>query len=135
MDWTKPFIFRYCGSTLSYMHKHILRNWGVQNKNVMGLLSFTSAFEISIKHSKEEAFKRFLSYVNQSRNLKLTETEEFEKMSFTKGTSLFSWPIEFSITFKEIDKDSTQLSVSSASSSLDFGQAKGIINDIVKEIY
>jgi hypothetical protein len=41
----------------------------------------------------------------------------------------------FSITFKEIDKGSTQLSVSSASSSLDFGQAKGIINDIVKEIY
>ncbi len=101
----------------------------------MGFFSFNSEFEISVKHPKEEAFERMLSYVKKSNSLKLTEAERFEKLLFTKGTSLFSYPIDFEIIFEEFDHNETKLSVKSESGTIDFGKAKGMINDIVKEIY
>ena len=101
----------------------------------MGFFSLNSEFEITVNHPKEKAFKNLLSYVEKSRSLKLTKTEKFEKMFFTKGTTLFSWPIDFEIFFEEIDKDSTKLSVKSESETIDFGKAKGMFNDIVKKIY
>lgn len=101
----------------------------------MGFFSFNSEFEITVNHPQEEAFKRMLSYVNKNRSLKLVATEPSEKLFFTKGTSLFSWPIDFEITFEEIDQNNTKLSVKSESGTLDLGKAKGMINDIVTEIY
>ena len=77
----------------------------------------------------------YYSYVKKSNSLKLTEAERFEKLLFTKGTSLFSYPIDFEIIFEEFDHNETKLSVKSESGTIDFGKAKGMINDIVKEIY
>ena len=99
----------------------------------MGL--FSSEFEVVVKHSKEEAFDRFLSYVNKTKNLKLTQSNRCESIGYTRQTSLLSWPIDFFITFKEDGPNQTKLMVESASGTVDFGKAKGMINDIIKEIY
>ena len=104
-------------------------------ENTMGIFSFNSDFDVKVSHPQEVAFENFLSYVNKNRSLKLTESEKCQKLAFTKSTSLFSWPIDFEITFKGIDENTTQLSVKSESGTIDFGKAKGMINDIVKEIY
>lgn len=101
----------------------------------MGFFSFNSEFEITVNHSKKDAFDRFYDYVNDQSSLKVTASEKAKKLFFTKGTSLFSYPIDFKIYFEEIDKNNTKLSVKSESGTLDLGKAKGIINDIVKEIY
>ena len=104
-------------------------------ENTMGIFSFNSDFDVKVSHPQEVAFENFLSYVNKNRSLKLTKSEKCQKLAFTKSTSLFSWPIDFEITFKVIDENTTQLSVKSESGTIDFGKAKGMINDIVKEIY
>ena len=69
----------------------------------MGFFSFNSEFEISVKHPKEEAYSRFYDYVNKQSSLKVTASEKAKKLFFSKGTSLFSYPIDFKIYFEEID--------------------------------
>ena len=101
----------------------------------MGFFSFNSEFEILVNLPKEEAFERMCSYVNKNESLTQIKTKKFEKLFFTKGTSLFSYPIDFEIIFRAIDDSNTKLSVKSKSGTLDLGKSKGIINDIVKEIY
>ena len=99
----------------------------------MGL--FSSEFEVVVQHTKEEAFDRFLAHVNKSKNLSLTQSNRCELISYTRKTSLFSWPIDFVIEFKEEGANNTKLMVQSASGTIDWGKAKGMINDIVKQIY
>lgn len=101
----------------------------------MSIFSLRSEFEITVKHPKEEAFGRFHSYVKKNRNLNLTDFEKCNIITFTKGMSLLSLPIDFEINFKEDGENQTVLTVKSSSGTIDWGKAKGIINDIVKEIY
>lgn len=99
----------------------------------MGL--FSSEFDIVVNHSKEEAFDRFLDYVKNKRSLKLTHSHRSEMLAYIRRISLFSWPINFTISFSEINEHQTRLSVNSSSGTVDWGKTKGMINDIVKEIY
>lgn len=99
----------------------------------MGL--FSSEFEVVVNHSKEEAFDRFLDFIKNKRNLKLSHEHRNEMIAYIRRTSLFSWPINFTISFIAIDEHQTKLSVNSSSGTMDWGKAKGMINDIVKEIY
>lgn len=101
----------------------------------MGLFSFKSSFEITVSHPKEEAYKRFHDYVTKKSSLSISECKIYDMLNFTKGMSLLSAPIDFEIIFEELDKSNTKLSVKSESGTIDFGKAKGIINDIVSEIY
>ena len=102
---------------------------------VMGFLSTSSEFEITVNHSQAEAFDKFLAYVKQSRNLILSQSSRCEMISYTRKTSLFSMPIDFVIEFKEDGINKTKLMVQTSSGTVDWGKAKGMVNDIVKEIY
>lgn len=58
----------------------------------MESFSFNSEFETTVNHSKEEAFDRFYNYVIKQSSLKVTVSKEVQKLFFTQGTSLFSYP-------------------------------------------
>jgi hypothetical protein len=101
----------------------------------MGLFSFKSEFEITVKCPKEEAFSRFYSYLSTKQCFEISDSEENEMIVFTRGMSLFSYPIDFVINFIEVDEKQTMLKVKSVSGTIDFGKAKGMINDIINEMY
>jgi hypothetical protein len=101
----------------------------------MGIFNFTSEFEITVNHPKEEAFNRFRDYVINKGNLSISDYELYDMLTFTKDTTLFSWPIDFYILFNEAGKSQTTLTVKSSSESIDLGKAKKIICKIVDIIY
>ncbi len=101
----------------------------------MGFFSFHNQFEIEVNRSKRVAFDKFVSYIKKKSGFQLTSTQNGESLTFTKGITLLSWPINFEVVFKEVDKENTMLCVRSESGNIDLGRSKGIINDIVEEIY
>ena len=118
-----------------FLYKLHFGYWVYKKNNIMGFFSFNSEFEVTVNHPKEEAFESLRSYVEESWSIKLTKAEKFEKLFFTKGMTLLSLPIDFEVSFEEIDKNNTMLSVKTESGTMDFGKAKGMFNDIVKKIY
>lgn len=101
----------------------------------MGLMSFKSDFEVVVKHPKETAFDKLLSYLLSSKKFKNVHYTRSEWISFTRRTSLLSYPIDFDVKFTSADSTQTTLVVHTVSGTIDWGKAKGMINDIVKEIY
>ena len=123
--------------TLFFLYKHNTLEAEVYTKSLycMGLMSFKSDFEVVVKHSKETAFDKLLSYLLSSKKFNNVHFTRSEWISFTRRTSLLSYPIDFNVTFKIVDDKQTSLVVHSESGTIDWGKAKGMINDIVKEIY
>lgn len=94
-----------------------------------------SEFDITVNHPKEDAFDKFLSHVNESKQFNLTDSKRSDTLYFRRKTSGWSLPIDFTINFESIDENHTKLMVKSQSGTIDWGKAKGMINDIVKKIY
>ena len=80
----------------------------------MGFFSFRNNFEILVEHPQAEVYK---------------------KLVFQSKVSLFSWPIDFGVCFEATDTNETILVVESVSGNLDLGRSKGMINDIINDIY
>ena len=99
----------------------------------MGL--FNTKFEVTVNHPQEELFKKICKYIQEDSNLSLSSSNSNDTIYFTKGTSLFSYGIDFEIELKKQKTDHTILIVKSSSDSIDFGKSKGIISDMLKEIY
>lgn len=99
----------------------------------MGL--FNTKFEVVVNHPLEEIFKNVCKYIQEDSNLSMSSSNRNDTIFFTKGTSLFSYGIDFEIKFKEQKTNETILMVKSSSDTIDFGKSKGIISDILKEIY
>ena len=99
----------------------------------MGL--FNTKFEVTVKHPQEELFKKICKYIQEDSNLSLSSSNSNDTIYFTKGTSLFSYGIDFEIELKKQKTVHTILIVKSSSDSIDFGKSKGIISDMLKEIY
>lgn len=102
---------------------------------IMGFLSTSSEFEITVNHPQVDAFDKFHSYVKQARSLSLISATKPSEICYAKPISLFSGRIDFTIQFKAINENQTKLLVNSSSVTVDWGKAKGMVNDIVKEIY
>ena len=99
----------------------------------MGL--FNTNFEATVNHPQEEIFKNFCKYIKQDGGLSLSSSSRFSKINFTKGTTLFSYAIDFEIELKKTKENQTILMVKSSSDTIDLGKSKGLINDILQEIY
>ena len=100
----------------------------------MGLFSFSNEFEVAVNHPKEDVYEKFTAYIRK-KGWAIISAEQAENVSFQTKTTLISWPIDFTVNFNSVDENSTKLSVSISAAHLDLGRSKGIINDIIKEIY
>ena len=100
----------------------------------MGIFSFSNEFEVAVNHPKEDVYKKFIAHIRQKR-WTITSSKQSDNLSFQTKTTLISWPIDFTVNFISIGAESTKLSVSISAGHLDLGRSKGIINDILKEIY
>lgn len=99
----------------------------------MGFFGFKNNFEIVVNLSKDEVNKQFASYIKKKRWETISSDEE--NISFRTKTTLLSWPIDFDVKLTSINESSTTLSVYSEQSQFDLGRSKGIIHDIINEIY
>ena len=99
----------------------------------MGL--FNTKFQAIVNHPQEEIFKKICKYVQEDSNLSMSSSTSYHSIYFSKGTSLFSYGIDFEIELEKQDDRHTILKVKSSSDTIDFGKSKGIISDMLKEIY
>ncbi len=100
----------------------------------MGFFSFNNDFEVIVNYPNDVTYKKFMSYI-KNKGWKTIYAKELEKISFQTKTTLISWPINFEIDFIANDNKSTTLSVKASAAHLDMGRSKGIVNDIINEIY
>ena len=100
----------------------------------MGLFSFNNEFDVTVKHPTDDVYEKFVAYIRK-KGWAIISAEQAENVSFQTKTTLISWPIDFTVNFNSVDENSTKLSVSISAAHLDLGRSKGIINDIIKEIY
>ena len=99
----------------------------------MGFFEFKNNFELVVNLSKEEVNKKFTSYIKKKRWETISSDED--NISFRTKTTLLSWPIDFDVKLTSNDDNTTILSVSVESTHIDLGRGKGIIHDIINEIY
>lgn len=100
----------------------------------MGIFSFRNEFDVAVNHPKDDVYEKFVANVRKKGWI-ITSAEQAENLAFQTKTTLISWPIDFDVTFSTVDENSTRLSVKISDGHLDLGRSKGIINDIIKEIY
>ena len=99
----------------------------------MGL--FNTKFEAIVNHPQEEIFKKICKHVQEDSNLSMSSSTSYHSIFFSKGTSLFSYGIDFEIELEKQGERHTILKVKSSSDTIDFGKSKGMISDMLKEIY
>ena len=100
----------------------------------MGFFSFRNNFEILVEHPQAEVYKKFVAQIRK-RGWTIAEAKQPTKLVFQSKVSLFSWPIDFGVCFEATDTNETILVVESVSGNLDLGRSKGMINDIINDIY
>ena len=100
----------------------------------MGIFSFNNEFDVTVKHPTDDVYEKFVENIRKKR-WAIISAEQAKNVSFQTKVSLFSWPIDFTVNFIAVEENLTKLSVSTSSANLDLGRSKGIINDIIKEIY
>lgn len=100
----------------------------------MGFFSFNNDFEVLVNQPRADTYEKFISHI-KGKGWRILSSVNAEEISFKTKMTLLSYAIDFVVEFTSIDDKSTKLSVSASAGHFDMGRSKGIINDIIKNIY